>query len=128
MVKQFSLPPGYQIRKLSKNFLDFLWYGTSEVYIAEYRNEEIGRIVFVDTGSKYLIHVVHVSPRHRRKKIGSYLVQTVVQLADKPIYLSTLSAKDFYTRLGFTIEHQQEIFGFIYGYIMVLQPTTQTNL
>lgn len=41
----------------------------------------MGRIVFVDTGAKCLIHVLNVSPKHRRKGIGSCLVQTVVSLA-----------------------------------------------
>ncbi|BDA70039.1 hypothetical protein CAL7716_042050 [Calothrix sp. PCC 7716] len=126
MVEPFSLPPGYKIQKFSQTFLDSLLYATTrgmaEIYIAEYRGEEVGRIVFVNTGAKYLIYVLNVSPEHRRKGIGSCLVQTVVRLADKPIYLSTYSAKNFYTRLGFTVEHEQEIFGFVYGYVMVLRP------
>lgn len=122
MVKQFSLPPGYKIQKLSKNIFDSLLYTDSEVYIAEYGGEEVGRIVFANTGAKYLIQILNVSPSHRYKGIGSCLVQTVIRLANKPIYLATYSAKSFYTRLGFVVEHEQEIFGFVYGYVMVLQP------
>lgn len=131
MVKPFLLPPEYKIQKLSQSLLDSLLYstisGTSEIYIAKYRGEEVGRIVFIDADAKYLIHVLNVAPKHRCKGIGSCLVQTVIQLANKPIYLSTSTAKNFYTRLGFTVEHEQEIFGFTYGYIMVLHPATQTN-
>lgn len=55
-------------------------------------------------------------------KINFKFSETVVQLADKPIQLATYTAKNFYTRLGFVVDREQEIFGFTYVYIMVLQP------
>jgi predicted N-acetyltransferase YhbS len=124
MIKKISLPSGYHIRKLSKTFLDSFRYGESEIYIAEYRNEEIGRICFVDRGASTLITVLNVIPEHRCRGIGSCLVQTIAQLTNKPLYLSTYTAKDFYTRLGFTVESEQKIFGFTFGFVMVLKSPT----
>lgn len=87
----------------------------NRVAIALYRGQICGsaKIAFRE---RYSVIVVYVAPGHRRRGLGSHLVQHFLQREVLPIYINTKpELMSFYTRLGFVATSQQK------GYNMVVR-------
>jgi predicted GNAT family N-acyltransferase len=71
-------------------------------YIIEHENIICGAVTYLVFNHFAYIGGVLVSISHRRKKIGSYMIQYCIDIIDTPIYLQcSHEFKTFYERLGF---------------------------
>jgi N-acetylglutamate synthase-like GNAT family acetyltransferase len=71
-------------------------------YIVEYENIVCGAVTYLIFDNFVYITGVLIDLNHRRKGIGSSMIQHCIDTIENPIYLSCLfEIKDFYERLGF---------------------------
>jgi N-acetylglutamate synthase-like GNAT family acetyltransferase len=71
-------------------------------YIVEHGNIICGVVSYLDFENFAYIASVRMGINHRKKGIGSFMIQYCLDTIDKPIYLKCFfKLKDFYARLGF---------------------------
>ncbi|WP_375506478.1 GNAT family N-acetyltransferase [uncultured Nostoc sp.] len=93
----------FMIFLLALNIISILLAAqTVKILLIEYKNQIVAYSIFTRLQNYSEINRLYVKPNHRHKGLGSYLVQTIIQSVNKPIYLiAAPKALNFYIRLNF---------------------------
>ncbi len=116
-----------------KKYIDQLW-GWVEAYhrreftasmrpelfdIVQVNGKDVGGYILVEKPNCYWLRMMLIEPGHRRRGLGSALLQRMqarAAAADKPLELSVFKnnpAQAFYARLGFTACREDEFMVFM---------------
>jgi GNAT superfamily N-acetyltransferase len=103
--------------------IDTLWIRDSRrIAIATHRGRIVGGVQLNLHQKQITLAGLYVSPRHRNRGLGSYLVNYILSQASLPIHpiyvIAIPSLEKFYTRLGFVKDQKKR------GYNMIYDPKT----
>jgi GNAT superfamily N-acetyltransferase len=86
-----------------------MWIRDSTKFaIASRRGKFVGAVQINIHQDYVTLAGLYVAPSHRRKGLGSYLVNYVLRRNDLPVYVFALPGSEaFYTRIGF-VKHQEK--------------------